>query len=963
MLVGRMQSSVCLVFFLAGAAALLFETLWFHQLGLVLGNSVWTSTLVLAGFMGGLALGNAGIARWGHRVRRHVRLYAALEFAIGSGGLLLVHLLPALAPTLAPWLRPLEDLPWALAGLRMAVSFVLLLLPSTAMGATLPLLVGALYRRDPRFGAVLGRLYGWNTLGAVAGAIASHAFLIGWLGVRGTALFAATCNLLAAAGALATGRVFGLDVGDAPAQAPASRPSLPPRAAPLLVAAAIAGGILLALEVVWFRFLILFVLGGSLAFAILLGIVLTGIGVGGLLGARLLAWRPETTRALPYLALVAGGLAAGSYLAFEVPLAAYRSEAISRWPDVLALGAPLMLPVAILSGLLFTLLGETLHRSAPDETRSAGLLTLANTAGAMLGAVAGGFLLLPLLGIERSIQLLSASYLLVAVATVAAGVGPERAAGRAMLAVGGVGVLVLALVGASGPMASRYLTIPLDRFAAREGTRPVVIREGLTETILYLRSDVYGEPRYHRLVTNAHSMSSTHFLARRYMKLYVYWPMAVHPDAKHALLISYGVGVTAKALTDTAGLERIDVVDISRDILDLDHVVYPDPADRPLSDPRVRVHIEDGRHFLQTSNRRFDLITGEPPPPKAAGIVSLFTREYFALVRDRLNEGGITTYWLPVHSLLEPEAKAVIRAFCDVFDDCSLWAGADLDWMLVGTRNARGPVSAEAFSAQWRDPVVGPDLRDLGIEVPEQLGALFMAGADDLRALTRETAPLVDDFPKRIGSDPLLSNVQRRTYREWMRPDVARNRFAKQPLVERLWPPELRQKSLAYFAFQPLADGGARFPSNPRAVLERIHRLQTETPLRSIVAWQLERSADTRDAAEAARRRGRRGSALDYEAAVHALADRDYATAAHGFARAADGDPERREILYYRLYALAMAGSFDTARTLAAQQEMPNAAHSDDAPVWRFLTARFPRLAVGPTGPAATSEASRVGSR
>jgi spermidine synthase len=894
--------------------------------------------------MGGLALGNAGIARWGHRVRRHLWLYAALEVAIAIGGVLLVHLLPALAPMLAPWLRPLEDVPWALATLRMAVSFVLLLLPSTAMGATLPLLVAALYRRDPRFGPVLGRLYGWNTLGAVAGAVASHAFLIGWLGVRGTALFAAACNLLAAAGILTAGRVFGLDAPLDTTRSTAPRPPLPRRAGALLGAAAIAGGILLALEVVWFRFLILFVLGGSLAFAILLGIVLAGIGLGGLIGARLLAWRPEATRALPFLSLFAGGLAAGSYLAFELPLAAYRSEAISDWPDVLAVGAPLMLPVSILSGVLFTLLGEALHRAGPDETRSAGLLTLANTAGAMLGAGAGGFVLLPMLGIERSVQLLSACYTLVAVACLVGAERHERRAVRAVLAVGGAGVLALALFGTSGRMADRYLKIPLDRFAAREGTRPVIIREGLTETILFLRSEVYGEPRYHRLVTNAHSMSSTQLFARRYMKLYVYWPMAVNPDAKDALLISYGVGVTAKALTDTAGLERIDVVDTSRDILDLDYVVYPDPADRPLLDPRVRVHIEDGRHFLQTTERRFDLITGEPPPPKAAGIVSLFTREYFALVRDRLNEGGITTYWLPVHSLLEPEAKAVIRAFCDVFEDCSLWAGADLDWMLVGTRQARGPVSARRFSAQWRDPVVGPDLRDLGFEVPEQLGALFMADAQDLRALTRDSPPLIDDYPKRIGTDPLVSNVQRRTYREWMRSDVARARFEKSQRIEQLWPPELRQASLAYFPLQPLANGGRHFPSNPRAVLERIHRIQTATPLRSLVAWQLDRSADTRMAAEAARRSGRRGPALDYEAAVHDLADRDFAAAARGFGRARSGELTRRESLYYQLYSLAMAGSLDEARSLALREGMPDAAHAEDAPVWRFLTARFPRL-------------------
>src|SRR5206468_8297209 len=136
---------------------------------------------------------------------------------------------------------------------------------------------------------------------------------------------------------------------------------------------------------------------------------------------------------------------------------------------------------------------------------------------------------------------------------------------------------------------------------------------------------------------------------RRYMKLFVYWPVAFHPAPKKALLISYGVGSTAKALTDTRAFEQIDVVDISRDVLSMDEVVYPDPATRPLRDPRVKVYVEDGRYYLLTTDQRYDVITAEPPPPKNAGIVNLYTREYFELLHDRLAEGGVATYWLPVH--------------------------------------------------------------------------------------------------------------------------------------------------------------------------------------------------------------------------------------------------------------------------------------------------------------------------
>ena len=177
---------LCLAFFLSGAAALLFETLWFRQQGLVLGNTVWASSLVLASFMTGLALGNAFAARYGSRPRRPLRVYAGLEVLIGLSGLSLVLVVPSLAEWLAPLLKQLIGYPVLLNVLRLGVSFVLMALPAAAMGATLPIVAGALSAWEPDFGRVLGRLYGWNTLGAVAGALGGEAFAIEGLGVRGS---------------------------------------------------------------------------------------------------------------------------------------------------------------------------------------------------------------------------------------------------------------------------------------------------------------------------------------------------------------------------------------------------------------------------------------------------------------------------------------------------------------------------------------------------------------------------------------------------------------------------------------------------------------------------------------------------------------------------------------------------------------------------------------------------------
>jgi spermidine synthase len=952
---------LCLVFFLSGAAALLFETLWFRGAGLALGNSIWASSLVLAGFMGGLALGNAWASRRGYRVRRPVRLYAGLELAIGATGLALVHGLLALPPVLAPHLGPLLDTPWLLNALRLGAGFALLLIPSTAMGMTLPLLAAALHRRDPQFGRVLGRLYGWNTLGAVAGALAGDAFLVAWLGVRGSGLAAAVANLCAAGVAFALSRV--LDAEPA-ARGPEVRARpLPARARFLLAAAFVAGGTLLALEVLWFRLLSLFVHASSLAFSLMLAVVLAGIGAGSLAASRWLAHRPEAWRALPAVALASGFLLLATYTGLVLVLPAVGGGEASRpWLQTLQLALFLMLPVALLSGVLFTLLGTALIRECPGATRAAGLLTLCNTTGAALGSLLAGFWLLPTFGVERSIEILAVSYAAAAGLAIAGGASPARE--RRATAIYATGVLLLAALALfpRGLAERAYLTAPIRWYTEVDHAIPVETREGLTETLSYLRTDRFGEPAYYRLVTNAHSMSATMVIAQRYMKLFVYLPAAIHPELRRALLVCYGVGGTAQALTYTQSLEHIDVVDTSRDVLEMSRHAFPDRATHPLSDPRVEVHVEDGRFFLQTTSERYDLITGEPPPPKNAGIVNLYTREHFALIRDRLEEGGIASYWLPVHSLLPRDSEAIVRAFCGVFEDCTLWDASSLNWILLGSRGATGPVTEEHFARQWADPRVGRDLRIIGFERPEQLGAIFLGDAESLLARTAAALPLDDDHPGRLSETFARTAEMPAAYRDWLDIDRARERFAESPLVARLWPSALREATLPWFEWQRvltrslLGQLGA-----PAEELPELHRILTRSELRTLPLWYLGTDADDERAADAALAKGKRGPALEYHQGARALAARDWESAARHFEGARALGAGNRELLYYRVYALAMAGRRDEALRFARETGIPDPGESGDAAFARFATRelgialdgleRTPGQSAAPTGP------------
>ncbi len=940
---------LCLAFFLSGAAALVFETLWFRQAGLMLGNSVWASSLVTAAFMAGLATGNAWAARRGRRVGRPLVAYAVLELLVAASGLGIVLGFPGLTRASAPVLSALVDRLALLNAARMTLAFVLMSIPSAAMGATLPLLVRTLAGRDAGFGRALGRLYGWNTIGAVAGALSGETVLLPLLGMRGAGLTAAALNIAAAASALALSRAsaFGsvaTHAGASDAVPVADRGlALPRKARGLLTASFLAGGILLALEVVWFRFLLLFFYSSSLAFAIMLAVVLLGVGGGGLVASWWLKRRASARADFSLVALGCGIAAALAYAAFASVLPSIADEAlVGGAARMLALSMALMLPVSIGSGMLFTFAGEALAVDIADATRAAGLLTLANTVGAALGALVGGLALLPGLGVERAIFALSLAYGLVALLALPGGpavpAAPERSRRRlAQALAAGSFVLALALF-PFGLMRNHYVKRVVARWMPYAGDL-VAWREGVTETVFYLRRDLLGRPWTWRLATNGFSMSDTGLLGKRYMRLFVHWATALRPDARKALLISFGVGSTAKALTDTPSLDSIDVVDISRDILEMGRMIFP-PGEYPLDDPRVRTHVEDGRFFLLTARERYDLITAEPPPPKNAGIVNLYTREYFQLVHDRLAEGGIATYWLPVYQMYPREARAITAAFCQAFADCSLWTGTGLDWMLAGTRGLEGPPDASAFARQWSHPVLGRALRDIGVEVPEQLGALFIADAETLAEWTRGAAPLDDDHPLRLSARvPALGELE---YVRMMDVDETRARFAKSPFVRQVWPEALRLRTLDYFAPQRIVNAillPSYVPGLPAPGLTELEQLITSTALRAPVLWMMGGTLDDQRVADEALAAGVHEPRIDEMLGVRAMTARDYRRAEELLARAQPYANHADQILRWRILALTLAGDREHAVELLRARARP-AKDDRDEQEWKWLESR-----------------------
>jgi len=836
-----MRSTLALIFFLSGASALIFESLWFRLVGLSLGNSVWSASLVLAAFMGGLALGNGLMARLHRRVSHPVRLYAALEFAIGVGGIAVVLVLPQLPNILGPALGSLVDMPAWLNAVRLTVAFGILVIPAVAMGATLPVLAQALSRQDSNFGANIGWLYGWNTLGAMLAAFSTELLLVPAFGILNSGLFALVFNLTAALIALRYSQTH----ETVPMPGP-SRPDVPRvigvSSRRYIAVAFLSGALMLALEVVWFRFLLLTLDGTSLIFAVMLAVVLAGIAVGGLAAAQLFQRDERAYRWLRHVTAASAAFVVLTYWGYDL-FSVYRDLQDTKIVVFIGLATFLMFPVAFLSGVAFTMVNRAIKDDFESSARTTGIATFFNTIGAMFGSLVAGFILLPMFGMESSFFLIAAMYCLVAFVVP---LYEQTSRLTMLLGRGAVAVAVACLV--LFPFGLMQKTHFGAQLAWLPGHTLIDAREGLVETVRYYRRDFFEQPKYYRLVTNGHSMSATSTASQRYMKLYVYLPLALKADIQDALLISFGVGSTAKALTDSRGLHNIDIVDISEDILEMSKIVYPSD-ENPLQDERVRVHVEDGRFFLNTTSKRYDLITSEPPPPMMAGVVNLYSEEYFTLIRERLNPGGYASYWLPAVQLEPINTLAIIKAFCNAFEDCSLWSGAGLEWMLLGSNDASRHSDMQQFSAQWRDPQVGQELVALGLESPAQLGSLFMADSTRLKELTANVAPVADNFPSRISSLSVGDDRYIELYDTLMEEGGRLERFSNSEQISNLWPAELKKDSEVFFQYERLIKNyftaGMYHHQTDPYFWEAIDDVLTETSLKTLPLWLLGSDPDS----------------------------------------------------------------------------------------------------------------------
>ncbi|HHO54054.1 MAG TPA: hypothetical protein ENK18_25080 [Deltaproteobacteria bacterium] len=659
----------------SGAAALGYEVVWLRRLGLMLGGSAVAASVTLAAFMAGLALGSAATDRLGLRDRSALLGYAAAEALASAWALAFPLLLGALAPMATARAQPIR---WIAAGL-------LLIPPATALGATWPLLAR---QASAATGALL---YAANTFGAVAGVILATFVALPGLGVRGTEIAAALVGLGAA---IAATRLGPPPADRSPGQGSESPARLP---LPLLgLATAAAGLSALGLEVVWFR-LAAVALGATVqANGWVLATFLATLAAGAALGRR---WPTDPVRGLILGLAGLGGLAlAGALVWGWLP---YLVAGLWRLggPEIMLPGSVVIAMVAMAgapasSGLAFSAAVRCL---GPRLEHHAGLLYAANTVGSISGALLGGLIALPLLELRGAVWLFSGIAMIAASAIarspwpVLVGVLLALAVPRWDARLYAVGVH-LRISDFEDPSTSA-----IERFAD-EGWELLRYDHGRTGAVAVGRSLRTGNTW---LSINGKVDASTGAdMPTQLLSGQLPVRLAEHPA--EVLVVGLASGITAGAVLAEEGVEHLTVVELEPAVIEASRY-FDAVSGAPLADPRTKLWIDDARAVLTRSSQRWDVIISEPSNPWITGVSSLFTLEYWQLVRRHLAPGGVACQWIQLYGMGPDELRGLLRTFLEVFPDAVLVETIEgSDVLLLGGTGGGWPAALEPR------PLLGP---------------------------------------------------------------------------------------------------------------------------------------------------------------------------------------------------------------------------------------------------------------
>lgn len=767
----------------SGAAALIYESVWMRSFGLIFGGTTSAVAMVLAVFMGGLALGSALAAR--RRAENPLRAYARVEIGVGATAVLTLPLLRAL-----PWAYGMLVARSGLSGFAeqagIAVLAALVLLPPTLLlGATVPLAVEFLTRAGIDVRAGFGRLYLLNTLGGAVGVALAPFLLVPALGVSGTLVAAGAGSLLVGGVALRWSRETGpLPRTPAREEEGSARPLGPAALGPALALAS--GAATFGIEVLWTRSFALVIGSSVYAFNLMLLAVLLGIALGSAVYGRVRGRvrRPRRTVGQLFVGagvaiLVSQGAIGFLPIGYLAALGALPVSFAAHQLAAFALCLATMLPVTLALGLTFPLL---LHLADPDGVgaqKASGRLYAWNTAGAIAGALAADLLLIPHLGLQPP-YLAFAGILLTGGAWALA----ESAGWRPLARLGTVSGLVVALfllVPRFRPWDPVLMSSGVHRYGLEWAQRPfsalrlgawlraqrtlLFYKEG-TEAVIAVQKPKGSARLFLSINGKTDAGSGAEDVVQQ--KFIAHVPMLLHPQPRRVLVIGWGSGATAAsaALYPLSTLECVEIEPAEWDAAPF----FAPLSGRLRGDPRFRIVFRDARNHILRSRGGIDVIVSEPSNAWISGVSNLFTREFHEAALGVLAPGGIFAQWFHYYSLDPADVKVEIRTFLSVFPDVSLWVappvgpkdgvkslGADL--LLVGSREPHRLDWTRLVGA-FADPGVGGDLRATGVfRDAETLAAAWTMGRAELERWVEERRVVPSGAPLNTDDHPYIEFV------------------------------------------------------------------------------------------------------------------------------------------------------------------------------------------------------------
>ncbi|MGV7220102.1 MAG: fused MFS/spermidine synthase [Nitrospinales bacterium] len=773
-------------FFFSGATALVYEIIWTRMLTLAFGHTVFSVSVVLAAFMAGLGFGSY---LWGHLVdtlsisnvdegvhKKHspIMIYAVIEIFIFISCALLSLVFSQFDLFYAWFHQWIPESPVLFNIIKAGLAFGLIFIPASFMGATFPVISKYIITDEKKLLSQVGVLYGLNTLGAVFGCVLTGFVFIAVFGVLETALLASIINLFIGVGAI---RIFQEDEGGSVKNFKFPKVTLPPwswsRGNLLYVAVSfMCGFTALAYQIIWTRLLVFSIASTVYSFSLMLAVFLLGIVIGSLIVIPLIKKIRNQMTVLIWLQACTG-----LYVLFSVfgmdhllspPWNGYNLQnPVQAFSRYFGDSASLMLVPTILLGMNFPILIRMVAGGFENIGKGTGQVYAFNTLGAIIGSLLAGFVLLPILKTSNSLVFISSLNLLTALVLFFNGEYLTSSIRKGLTAVFAGVIIFINLSLPQDILQSFFLR---DGVAQRDNKKLLFFDEGLTATVSVFE-DNYGilDPTAKRLVTNGISMSASNYIASRYMKLLAHIPILLSNDPKNVLVICYGTGQT----TGTAGIHpmvgSVDSVELSSSVVKASDVFKEENHDAVNNKPKVNIIFQDGRNHLLTTKKFYDVVTGEPPPPRTAFTVNLYTKDYYELIKKRLNKGGFVAQWIPLHSQSGKEIDMHLQTFLDVYPNSMAWLPVANELLLIGSDEPI-KIDYKNLKARMADPVIKKALSDIAIESPASLlGNIWflqsqMQKISERQPLITDNHPLIEfylnypDVIKTYGLERLVFN-------------------------------------------------------------------------------------------------------------------------------------------------------------------------------------------------------------